>query len=332
MGGSSNAAESDLADEDARHSVPSLGRTSRSRVQEATAVACKYKVNLAQLVTLVEGGTVPYSLALVYPRSRPATKTSAYGRVNVPIEVVVLRDTRQGEVAVFSDGTYVAFGMSSSDIARFAYETQPCRTEVDDVAWAGHTETVFRRRYTTMADLSPLGFEVPADTTTSYIDEGTLDAIVLRDASLESKLPFMYCLSRRVQLDAVHTALRPVVDDVRRWRRAMAENGSLPVEIKDCRVRKGRVMRLAAAQTRISARPRLFTDGDFTQLRHMYGMASYYFEIHERSDILRARIENTAEGLKYLGSEASERTNHRLEWVIIVLIASEIAIHLIPTH
>jgi len=307
----------------------SLGRTSRSRVREATAVACQYKVNLTQLVALVESGNVPYSLALVYPRARPPASTASSGRVNVPVEVVVLRDTRQGEVAVFGDGTYVAFGMSSADLARFAHETRSCRSS-DDVAWAGQSDIVYRRRFTTMADLSALGFEVPADATTSYIDEGTLDAIVLRDNSLESKLPFMYCLARRVQIDAVHTALRPVVEAVRGWRREMAKNGSLPVEVKDCRVRKARVMRLP--QTKISARPRLFTDGDFTQLRHMYGMACYYFELHERSDILRARIENTAEGLKYLGSEASARTNHRLEWVIIALIASEIVIHLVPTH
>ena len=310
-------------------SQPPSASSRQSGIREALAVASGFKYDLVAVLRLLESGALPrYCVVLQFPRPRAA---NVRGRLFMPMEIVVLRDdARASDIAVFGDGTVVSFGATASELSQLNSDLESCRADRDDVAWSGQPDCIHRRRYTVMADLAELGFEAPSDVTTSYIDEGALDAVVLLDESLESKLPFMFVLSRRVQIDALKQALQPVMEAVRTWRREVGANGSLPVEIRQARMRHARVMRLAAAQVRIGSRPRIFTDGDFVHLRHMYGMCTYYFELTERNDALRARIDTTVASLKYLGDEAKARTDHRLEWVIIALLVVEILIHLVP--
>jgi uncharacterized Rmd1/YagE family protein len=293
-------------------------------IGEVFAIAGVHKYDLGNVVHRYEGSLGQYRIGLCFPRTRSASDT----RLIIPLEVVVLQDAKDSEAAIFSDGTIVAFGMSAAEIKALIEDLAECRSSADDVAWVGEPETVHRFRFTTIDALPGLGFDPPADMAdSSYIDEGALDAIVLQSASLEAKLPFMYCLSRRVQIDAVQAALKPVVERIRGWRRVVSNSGTLPFEVKDCRIQRARVMRLAAAQTRISQRPRIFTDSDYSHLRQLYGLTCYYFELHERSEALRDKLATAAEAINYFGESATRRIDIRLEWVIILLLVIEASLH-----
>jgi uncharacterized Rmd1/YagE family protein len=308
-----------------------IGPSSRVRPhapRETIAVAAEYKYDLAKIVTMAEAGQLPCRLSLAFPHPKTFSET----RLTIPLEIVVLSDGHGGDVSIFNDGSYVSFGMPEEQLDDLVAQLKSAELHADEVAWRGQAATVHRARYTSFTDLPGLGYETPADVKTSYIDEGPLDAIVLRDDTLESKLPFMFCLARRVQVDAIQQSLKPIIEGVRKWRMEVAAKGNLPFEIKECRVRRARVMRLVAAQSRIAARPRIFTDGDHSHLRHMYGLTCYYFELHEKNDALRVRLERATDTLRYLGDEAKARTNHRLEWVIIALIGGEIVVHLAQAH
>lgn len=162
----------------------------------------------------------------------------------------------------------------------------------------------------------------------TYIDADKDRIILADDSDIAKKLPYSYALVQSVKLDAMHTSLEPVSQQVKYWQQQLSVDGRLVCTLTQLRKAKTNLLALNEAlnfghlhlQT---TTPRIFWSGEFHAVRGFYRDACSHLEIDDRSASLKAQMESLDETLSYLHDEAHAGENEWLTWVIIVLIAFE---------
>lgn len=251
-----------------------------------------------------------------------------------PLEVIVLEPSRGKHVGLFADGPVVAFGMTVSQLEEFRRTISDCESETDKNQLLQSRSVTREACYTTLSELSTLGFSVPESVTTSYVDEGQLNALVLENHDARQKLPFMYCLAELVHIEAMNAMLLPILSCVMEWQSHIQEKGTLPFSLVQARVQKAQLSRLVARQARVvSARQQIFWDGEFNALRAVFNQSYDNYELYSHNAELKDRLDSVTASLQYMVEEAHQSASERLEWVIVALIFVEllIALELVPS-
>jgi hypothetical protein len=299
-------------------------------VRPVTALYSAVRYDLERLVDIA-AGTDGFDVAIAYPSPTTPSEGKRQRGKKAPLDIVVLRVGGGGAfVGFLDDGSLVAFGLDDADLAGVRAVLAPAQArEEAEGSMLMKRDAVQRFRFTTLDDLQTLGYEAPDGVTTTYVDEGALNAIVLEDASASAVLPFVFCLGYNVKIDALNALLAPIADKVRDWRDLVRRTGAVPCTPKQARIRNSHVHRLATRHSRIGARPPIFSSLEFAQQRQVFNLACEHFEVHDRRTALKDHLESVTATLGYLSAEANHKTNHRLEEVICVLLFVGIVVHLV---
>ncbi len=234
------------------------------------------------------------------------------------LEMLLLEPQPQKHLALFPDGTIVAFDMSSDEVRNFRESIQECTIQKEEAFQA--TRVVREGLFTVFDALPALGFENPEGVNQSYVDEGELNAIVLKSDDPVEKLPFIQCLGELIQIDSIAASLKPIAEKVQTWQDKVKVTGHLPCSLTETRMVRARLHRLESRQAKIDSRQQIFWTGEFNHLRTVYNEVYDYYEVQHRNHLLKSQMEAVAASLGYLSEETHAETNHRLEWVVIILI------------
>lgn len=290
------------------------------RLRPVIAMCSSKKYNLSRIVKKAQAEKMP--IPVVFPSPQQAQLP----RLKKEPELVVMEVHPEAHVAVFAEGALVSFGLTHEELHSLT-ETVLLRAELPPdrlMLSLLHRDVVQEYTYTTLGDLYDLGYEKPVEVQSSYVDEGPLNAIVLENHNAEQKLPFIYCLAESVQIEALNRLMLPVAQNVKQWKDECYNNGSLPLSLREARVNKARLLRIASKQLRLcESRPLIFWEGQYNHLRHVYNDAYEDFEVGFHNGALRTRVSVVQSSLGYLGSEVHKQISRRLEWIIIWLIVVE---------
>ena len=247
-----------------------------------------------------------------------------------PEEVVLLEALPSKHVGLFKDGSIVAFDMSLDEISALRLSLKQCELPKEEALIAPRRVTR-ERQYTLLEELPSMGYEAPEGVGLGYIDEGELNAVVLSSNDPTLKLPYIYCLGELIQIEALNATLTPIAQRVGEWQEHVKRTGHLPCSLKQARIARAQLHRLQSKQTTIENRQQIFWDGQYNHLRSLYNDAYDIYEVPHLNAALNARVEVVADSVSYLSEETHAETNHRLEWVIIILIFMEL-MNAILTH
>ena len=246
--------------------------------------------------------------------------------------------------AIFPEGSIVGFGFTSDgELDAVRRLMQPFEEPKDPMLVPDIPVVISSQRYTTHEDLvrhnKPNRSKVEAEMDEAdardapgFAVDPASGALVLPREAAQTLAPCALCLVELVQLRALGTLLAPVAGDTSSWRNAVIATGKLPFSLKQARKRKAQVMRIASRQMKIaSGRHQVFWDSHASDARLAFTAASEHYELSTAHSELKERVDAVAQTLVYLSEEAHADTNHRLEWVIIVLISLEVVISVL-TH
>lgn len=243
--------------------------------------------------------------------------------------LVFVESSNEKQVAIFSDGSVVGFGVDETWLKQFRSELKIFEVPKDPMI-RGPDDVFVAAKFTTFDGLAKLGYEPPDGVDESYIDDGDIGAIVLRADHHMQKLPFAFCLVELVRLKAVNCMLQPIAGKVADWQKHIKTHGTLPGNCQEARVAKAQVMRMMSHQSKLgSARHRVMWDESHSSSRQVFHAACEHYELQSVDSELKERLAALAESLKYLSEQAHKDTDLKLEYVIIVLIAGEIVLHLL---
>lgn len=261
-------------------------------------------------------------LELTYPStggSKPQTKAHA----NPQVLMLHFPATAQ-RAAVFPEGSIVGFGFrSDQELDKVRAVMQPYEEARDPLLVPDKTVTISSQSFTVAAPQDDSSYA----TSPAFSIDPLSGALLLASFSASVLLPCAMCLVELVQIRALGTLLEPVAHDTSRWRNAVMAKGTLPFSLKQARKRKAQVLRISSRQMKLaSKRHQLFWDSHHAELRQAFTLACEHYELTTAHSELRERVDAVAQTLVYLSEEAHADTNHRLEWVIILLISLEVVI------
>lgn len=157
------------------------------------------------------------------------------------------------------------------------------------------------------------------------------DMFVLSGSSDLQKLPFSYALAQSVKIDVLDLALRPVLQQVKKWEHLLSSTGKLECNVKQLRQTKTNLLMLfeeVNVTTSVQTTPRIFWTPQFQRYRGVYKAVRTQLEVEDRLEYLQDKVETVNESLDYLHGEVHTETNEFLTWVIIWLIVVEIVLAL----
>jgi hypothetical protein len=282
------------------------------------------KLPLAQTQTPAAGAPGTAVLELTYPTSSTSSaKPQTKAHSNPQMLMVYFPATGQ-RAAVFPEGSIVGFGFADDlELEIVRRVMHPFEESKDPLMVPETPVSISSQRYCVASD---------ASAAPSFAVDAASGALLLPSDSANILAPCAMCLVELVQLRALGTLLAPVARDTSRWRNSVIGSGKLPFSLKQARKRKAQVMRIGSRQMKIaSVRHQVFWDSHHAESRQAFTLACEHFELATAHSELRERVDAVAQTLVYLSEEAHADTNHRLEWVIIVLISLEVVISLL-TH
>lgn len=304
-------------------------RLCRIRLAQLRPVASLFSTSKFDLERLVQmcankkGDS--FSPCLSHPPTSPYFEAT---RGKKKMEMVVLKNSENTvHVGVFRNGAVVGFGLTPAQVASFVESYGECmqrdvskpRSAVVKDPGCG----IFSHRFALISELPSLGFEIPTDVSTSYVDNGELDAIVLQKWDPSETLPLMFCFSFLAQV--MH--LRYIVESVsawgRNWRAQVEKTGKVNISIRQARLNLSILMHAASKLSRMnSGQYRVLREGDHHQ-RVVFSASLEHFEIPLLIEATRSKVSVAQSTLSYLVSQARNKTYYRLEWYIIILIVLE---------
>lgn len=156
------------------------------------------------------------------------------------------------------------------------------------------------------------------------------DEIILENTDVLIKLSMAHGLSQSVKLDVFENSTDLTIQSARYLPSELASKGKISLSRKKISQKIGA---LFAERNSINLHSDILDTPEFFWRRPRYApyyqMASQYMDISTRLDILNRRLDVIHELYDILSNELKHAHSSRLEWVIILLIVSEVVMHLV---
>jgi uncharacterized Rmd1/YagE family protein len=137
-------------------------------------------------------------------------------------------------------------------------------------------------------------------------------------------------LSQSVKLDVFENTIAQTIESTRYLPAELAEKGKISLSQKKISQKVGA---LFAERNSVNLHSDILDTPEFFWRRPRYEpyyhMASQYMDISTRLDILNRRLDVIHELYDILSNELKHSHSSRLEWVIILLIVTEVIMHII---
>lgn len=156
------------------------------------------------------------------------------------------------------------------------------------------------------------------------------DNIILGEDNLTHKLAFSYGLSQSVKLSFFEELVDLTVSKTKNIPKQLAEKGRISLPRNEISKQMGHIFivrNLINLHSKILDTPDYFWENP--NLEPLYESTLKDLDIKKRVDLLNRRLEMIQELYSILGGESQHRHSAFLEWIIILLIALEIALLLL---
>ncbi len=151
------------------------------------------------------------------------------------------------------------------------------------------------------------------------------DAMVLESTDPLIKLSLSHGLTQSVKLEAFELKIAKTIEKTRNLPDELAKMGKISMSRKKLSQKIGA---LFAERNSINLHSDILDTPEFFWRRPkyeiLYRMAFEYMDIHQRMDILNKRLNVIHELYDILSNELKHAHSSRLEWIIILLIVSEV--------
>lgn len=209
-----------------------------------------------------------------------------------------------GDVFYFSYGVVVTWGLSRDAEQAVLKSTQPFRIQATEVVDYDHYLYFFG------PDPKVSGNE-----------------IILPSSDVNTKLAVSHALAQSVKLGIFENVITKTIKQSRYIPESLALRGKIPLSRKAITKMMGQLFierSMVNLHTDILDTPEFFWE--HAQLQPLYNMISKDLEIETRAQVLNARLDTLRELFTVLVTELNHRHSSTLEWVVIVLITSEIVL------
>ncbi|KAI3604460.1 hypothetical protein WG66_008665 [Moniliophthora roreri] len=244
-------------------------------------------------------------------------------------------EDKKGEVFVFGNGSFVCWGLEEEDARKFVKDVLGCVQgfQVAPLKVAETEELEFvtdpAEETRLQGDLIILG-RTSSSTSTDSVPE-SLPAMALPAESLLARYAFSQALSRSTALSALEVSLNDYLSSMAELPHSLEETGKPGMGRKALIMKLGQLMKFRQG---LNLNKENFSDvPDFyweePELERHFKSMSKALEIISRTDSVNDKITYAAEVQSVLRQLLTESSSHRMELVIIALIAVEVVIALI---
>ncbi|EGN92520.1 hypothetical protein SERLA73DRAFT_79555 [Serpula lacrymans var. lacrymans S7.3] len=213
----------------------------------------------------------------------------------------------EAEIFVFDYGTVVIWGMTEAQEKRFLSSIK--RFEVEKLA----SEDI---------EMEDLNYYY-ANYSRIYNDVITLR----KGSSYMTKLSLSHALSQSVKISLFEELISSTIEDTKDIPEIISETGKIGMPHKEIMQKIGELFLLRTNINSVGSvldSPEVFWS--YPDLQPLYDAARSYLEIPQRINLLNTRVEVLQDMLQLLKESVSSRHAERLEQIVIVLIAIEIAL------
>jgi len=241
---------------------------------------------------------------------------------------------REGEVFVFTNGSFVCWGLSEEDAKRFRKEVlEPSRAEVGSLAEPETEELEFAmdssEKTRLQGDLIILGGD-PQPTDPENIP-GSFPPSVFPHETVLVRYAFSQALSRSTALSALETSLEDYLSSMSSLPLALEKTGKPDMSRRALVKKLGELLRfrqgLNLNRENFSESPDFYWDRPV--LEGYFNSLTTALEVKARTGAVNDKITYAAEVQSVLRQLLHETSSARMELVIIALIAVEVIIALI---
>ncbi|EEB92349.1 hypothetical protein MPER_09158, partial [Moniliophthora perniciosa FA553] len=238
-------------------------------------------------------------------------------------------ENKKGEVFVFGNGSFVCWGLEEEDARKFAKDVLG-RVQGFQMAPLKVAETEELEETRLQGDLIILGRASSASASTDSVPE-PLPATALPAESLPARYAFSQALSRSTALSALEVSLNDYLSSMAELPHSLEETGKPGMGRKALIMKLGQLMKFRQG---LNLNKENFSDvPDFyweePELERHFKSMNEALEINLRTDSVNEKITYAAEVQSVLRQLLTESSSHRMELVIIALIAVEVIIALI---
>jgi uncharacterized Rmd1/YagE family protein len=166
----------------------------------------------------------------------------------------------------------------------------------------------------------------------SYGEENSVvdDSIVLASTDLDLKLAFSHGIAQSVKLSVFEAIVRKTIETTRTIPEHLSKYGRVPLSRKEIRRKMGDLfMERSSINLHFDVLdlPEFFWD--HSELEPVYILISNYLDLESRVEVLNQRLDVVHDLFEVLGNELNHQYSARLEWIVIILIVSEVMISLL---
>jgi uncharacterized Rmd1/YagE family protein len=155
------------------------------------------------------------------------------------------------------------------------------------------------------------------------------DEIILPNRETLTKLAISHGLAQSVELAAFETVIQNAFNKTSVIPRDLAKKGKISLSRNEIRRKMGELF-IERSSINLHADvldlPEFFWD--YPELEPYYQMIANYLEIQTRVEVLNHRLDIMHELYEVLGNELNHQHSSRLEWIIILLIITEVVLTL----
>lgn len=156
------------------------------------------------------------------------------------------------------------------------------------------------------------------------------DEIVLPNQEVLTKLAFSHGIAQSVKLSVFEQTIQKTIHLTKELPELLAEQGDIKLSRRDIRRMMGR---LFIDRSSINLHQELLDIPEFfwehDDLEPYYEMVAHYLDCESRVSVLNQRLVILQELFDMLAAELNHQHSSRLEWIIILLIMIEVALHLV---
>ncbi len=225
----------------------------------------------------------------------------------------LMLETEESIVFVFTNGTWVSWGLKAHEARAHLQKLQPFQSKT----LSSQLSEGFSYQYGTKTSIHPHRYF-------------NVECITLENNEHDVKLALSYGLSQSIKLKLHEEQIELLFNNYAPLAKTMAEHGTLRLSRKKTRCIIGEI--LSAKVTLNLSGGFLFQPEFFWEhasLAEYYQLIESYMDIPFRSKILTERLNTLNEIFLMLNETLESHHSHRLEMIIIVLIAAEIIIALL---
>jgi uncharacterized Rmd1/YagE family protein len=156
------------------------------------------------------------------------------------------------------------------------------------------------------------------------------DEIILPNHDVITKVAISHGISQSVKLGTFEIVIQKTYNQSKNLPEDLARYGRISLSKKEIRRKMGELfIERSNINLHVDAldTPEFFWE--YPELEFLYVMTAKYLDLETRVEVLNHRLDVVHELFEMLGSELNHQHSSRLEWIIILLIVSEVTLTLL---